>query len=89
MPLEERLGMTLREGNREYFYEQLDRHFPGLKERYIRAYGNGYEILSPRARQLEQVFRAECDKYGIWYDNHRIFRYLSEFEEKTEQTSLF
>ena len=83
------MGLTLREGNREYFYMQLDRHFPGLKERYIHCFGNAYECLSPNARQLEQVFRSGCDKYGIWHDNHRIFRYLSEFEEKMEQTSLF
>lgn len=25
------MGLTLRDGNREYFYQQLDRHFPGLK----------------------------------------------------------
>jgi len=83
------MGLTLREGNREYFYMQLDRHFPGLKKRYIRCFGNAYECLSPNARQLERVFRAECDKCGIWHDNHRIFRYLSEFEEKMEQTCLF
>ena len=83
------MGLTLREGNREYFYAQLDRHFPGMKERYIRTYGNAYELSSPNARQLEQVFREECDKYGIWRDNHRIFHYLSEFEEKTGQMSLF
>lgn len=83
------MGMTLREGNREYYYAQLDRHFPGLKEQYIRTYGNAYELASPRAAQLEQVFREECDKYGIWRDNHRIFHYLSEFEEKSDQLSLF
>lgn len=82
------MGLTLREGNREYFYAQLDRYFPGLKERYIRTYGNAYELPSPNWKRLEQVFRAECDKYGIWHDNDRIFRYLSEFEEKTEQMSL-
>ena len=83
------MGLTLREGNREYFYTQLDRHFPGLKERYIRMYGNAYEIRSPRAKELEAVFRAECDKYGICRDNDRIFRYLSAFEEKETQMSLF
>ena len=83
------MGLTLREGNREYFYAALDRHFPGLKERYIRAYGNAYEIPSPNARHLEQVFQEECDKYGICHDNGRIFRYLSEFEEKSEQMRLF
>lgn len=83
------MGLTLREGNREYFYEQLDRWFPGLKERYIRTYGTAYEILSPNAGALEAVFRTECDKYGIWRRNDRIFRYLSEFEEKETQMSLF
>lgn len=83
------MGLTLREGNREYFYAQLDRHFPGLKERYIRTYGNAYELLSPNTKHLEAIFRTECDKYGIWRDNERIFRYLSEFEEKETQMSLF
>jgi len=83
------MGMTLREGSREYYYAALDRHFPGLKARYIRTYGNAYELLSPNAIHLEQVFREECDRYGIWRDNGRIFRYLSEFEEKEGQMSLF
>ena len=26
------MGLTLREGNREYFYTKLDRYFPGLKQ---------------------------------------------------------
>ena len=83
------MGLTLREGNREYFYAALDRHFPGLKEQYIRTWGDAYELISPNARHLEALFRAECDKYGIWRNNDRIFHYLSEFEEKTEQISLF
>jgi len=83
------MGLTLREGNREYFYAALDRHFPGLKARYILTYGNAYELPSPNASHLERVFREECDRAGIWRDNNRIFRYLNEFEEKTEQMSLF
>ena len=83
------MGLTLREGNREYFYAALDRHFLGLKERYIRRYGNAYELPSPNAARLERVFRAECNRYGIWHDNNRIFWYLNEFEEQTEQMRLF
>lgn len=83
------MGLTLREGNREYFYAALDRHFPGLKENYIRTYGNAYELPSPHAARLERLFRDCCDRYGIWYHNDRIFRYLSEFEEKEAQMSLF
>lgn len=79
------MGLTLRDGNREYFYAALDRHFPGLKNRYIHAYGNAYELPSPRAEELERVFREACRSHRIWQDNHRIFSYLAQFEEKTEQ----
>lgn len=83
------MGLTLREGNREYFYKKLDVHFPGLKERYIRTYGNAYELPSPHARELERLFRAECRRRGIWADNDQIFRYLNTLEEREEQLSLF
>lgn len=83
------MGLTLRDGNREYFYAQLDRHFPGLKDEYIRRYGNAYEIASPRSRELERVFRTECEKYGIWQDNSRIFDDMMTYEEKSGQLSLF
>ena len=82
------MGLTLRDGNREYFYAQLDRLFPGLKERYIRTYGSAYEIPSPRSRELLELFHNTCEKMGIWHDNDRIFRYLWQFEEKTEQMSF-
>lgn len=83
------MGLTLREGNREYFYRKLDAHFPGLKERYICTYGNAYELPSPRERELRLLFREECRKRGIWADNDRIFRYLNTLEEREEQLSLF
>ena len=83
------MGLTLREGNREYFYRKLDAHFPGLKERYIRTYGNAYELPSPRERELRLLFREECRKRGIWADNDRIFRYLNTLEEREDQLSLF
>ena len=83
------MGMTLREGNREYFYAHLDRKFPGLKERYIRTYGNAYEIPSPREKQLSALFHDLCETYGIWHNNDRIFSYLHELGEKETQMSLF
>lgn len=84
------MGVTMREGNRGYFYQQLDRHFPGMKERYIRTYGNAYEIPSPNSRNLEAIFREFCDSHGIMRDNNEIFHYLSELEETNEeQLSLF
>ena len=49
------MGVTLREGDREYFYKKLDIHFPGMKERYIRNYGNAYELPSPNNGDRKSV----------------------------------
>lgn len=76
------MGLTLREGNREYFYKQLDRLFPGLKEKYKRIYGNQYEIASPDSRKLMKLFHQKCEESGMLHDNGEIFRYLRTFEEK-------
>ena len=83
------MGMTLREGNREYYYAALDRHFPGLRQRYEREFGNAYELESPRSGELMRLFHAACEKYGIWHDNDRIFRYLQELPEPYEQMTFF
>ncbi len=82
------MGLTLREGNREYFYTQLDRHFPGLKKRYINEYGNSYEIPSPRSNELMRLFHNTCEKNGIMHNNDEIFAYLRRFEEKTQYEQL-
>lgn len=83
------MGLTLREGNREYFYAQLDRHFPGLKEQYVRTYGNRYEINSPRNRELMQLYHSTCEKAGMMHDTRQIFSWLHSFERKDEQLSFF
>ena len=83
------MGLTLRDGNREYFYTQLDHLFPGLKERYIRTYGNAYDIPSPKDKELLKLFHETCEAHGIWHDNNIIFRYMSRLEEKTDQLSFF
>lgn len=82
------MGLTLRDGNRAYFYAQLDRHFPGLKERYIRTYGNAYELPSPREKELSALFHSLCQAYGLWHDNRRIFEYLHTFESKRDGQQL-
>ena len=82
------MGVTLREGSREHYYTQLDRKFPGLKERTIRTYGSAYELRSAHHRELEALFHRLCAKHGIWHDNDRIFRWLSQLEEP-DQLSFF
>lgn len=85
------MGVTLREGDREYFYAQLDRHFPGMKERYIRAFGNRYECLSPNAPRLERIFREECRKRGVLWEAEAAMGWLMEFEDRQagQQLDLF
>lgn len=83
-------GMTLREGNREYFYSKLDEHFPGMKERYVKEFGDSYSITSPNNMELSTAFHSFCESNGIMHDNGRIFAYLNELDDKkTVQTSLF
>ena len=82
-------GMTLRDGNREYFYKKLDEHFPGLKQKYIAGFGNSYSISSPNSDKLFKIFRDFCIKHDILYKTDDIFGFLREFPEKKEQLSLF
>ena len=85
------MGLTLREGNREYFYNQLDQSFPNIKDKYIQTYGMQYQINSPNHTTLMKLFHQLCEDNGIVHDNKIIFEYLSEFEEKNRsiQLSLF
>ncbi len=82
------MGLTLREGDREYYYAALDKHFPGLKQRYISRYGNSYELPSPDNERLMRRFVQECRQSGIEYRQDRIFHYMNEFPE-SEQLTLF
>ena len=83
------MGLTLREGDREYYYAALDKYFPGLKERYIKTYGNAYEVPSPNQKQLMALFKKICSENGIMYTPEDCFRYMHEFPKKYEQISIF
>lgn len=82
-------GLTLREGNREYFYKKLDEHFPGLKERYIRRYGDSYDCSSNNSYALKKIFLSRCKENGIMTVPNEIFAYLNEYPKINEQLSLF
>ena len=82
------MGLTLREGDREYYYAALDRHFPGLKEKYIRTYGGAYEIPSPDSAKLMNLFTSFCRDHGILYRLDECFDYLYQFPEKYRQISF-
>ena len=82
------MGLTLREGDREYYYAALDRHFPGLKERYIRTYGNAYELSSPRRDRLMALFHEFCEAHKLLHSPEACFRWMAELPEPWEQTRL-
>ena len=82
-------GVTLREGDREYFYSQLDRHFPGARGMYVRAFGDRYECRSPNDGALRAVFDEACARRGILCRTDEVFAYLHKFERKSRQVSLF
>ena len=83
------MGMTLREGSREYYYAALDRFFPGLKEQYIKWYGNAYELPSPNAKELMGLFHKICEENDILSDPDACFRFMQELPEQDSQISLF
>ncbi len=76
------MGLTLRDGNREYFYSRLDKKFPKLKERYVREYGNNYMAGSRNSKKLMRLFHEFCERNNIVHDNEAIFNYLNLFKEK-------
>ena len=82
------IGLTLREGNREYFYRALDRHFPALRRRYEQTFGEAYEIVSPNHKRLMRIFHETCSAHGILHSPEDCFRYLQELPEPFEQLTL-
>jgi len=83
------IGVTLREGDREYFYSALDRHFPGLKQKYARTYGLAYEVTSPDSERLMDIFHTECEKRGVIHRVDEAFEWMKTLPEKSEQLTMF
>ncbi len=81
-------GMTLRSGNREYFYKMLDRHFPCLKKEYIRKFGTSYGIRSENSTTLSKIARNFCKENNILFGEKAVFNYIWQFPTE-EQISFF
>lgn len=82
------MGLSLRKGNREYFYRKLDEKFPGIKDTYIEEFGDSYFIHSSDNRKLRGILRKRCDEHGIMHNQDEIFSYIHAFPEKTVQSKL-
>ena len=83
------MGLTLRDGDREYYYAALDKYFPGMKEKYRKRFGNAYELPSPNAGNLMKLLYGICSKNEILSKPEECFRYIQEFPDKYTQMSLF
>ncbi|MEE1129406.1 MAG: radical SAM protein [Methanobrevibacter sp.] len=82
------MGLTLRKGNREHFYQKLDEHFPGLKNRYVNEFGNDYFIPSPDNDRLMDIFYRKTSQNNILNNSQEIFEYLHDFPQKSYQSKL-
>ena len=83
------MGVTLRDGDREYFYAALERNFPGLKERYHRKYGYSYECNSDANEAMMKIFHSECKEHGVMHDVDEIVSYLHHLPDEESQMRLF
>lgn len=83
------IGMTLRYGNREYYYKKLDDLFPGLKSKYIRQFGTSYGIKSPKGKELGKLVRDFCKKNNMMCGTKEIFEYVSDFPEREKQIEMW
>ena len=85
------IGLTLRDGNRQYFYKKLDESFPGLKNKYIEKYGSNYVLESENNRQLMDLFYKKTAENNILNKPDDVFRYLRDFpnKDKYRQSTLY
>ena len=83
------MGMTLKENQRDYYFDRLEENFEGLKDRYIKTYGERYNCVVPNYKYLFKVFAEECNKYGILYKMGDIIKAYKKENENSEQISLF
>ena len=85
------IGLTLRDGNRQYFYKKLDESFPGLKNRYIEKYGSNYVLESENNRQLMDLFYKRTAENNILNKPDDVFSYLRDFpnKDKSRQSTLY
>jgi len=79
-------GVTLRQNQREYYYEKLDELFPGTKLIYINRYGDSY-ICGVPDYSLFEFFLSECAYYNIANNMDDIIREI--LPPVMEQISFF
>lgn len=85
------MSIMLREGCKEYFFDKIEKLYPGMAAKYIALLDGGNEAVSPNSAELTQYLSSVCEEHGICYDREELTRYMREYKNKTlgEQLSLF
>jgi DNA repair photolyase len=83
------MGLTLREGDKEYFYQNLDIHFPDLRTKYHKTYGYSYEIKCSNNEKLMKILIDTCMGNDILYKTDEVFAYLRDFPDIGGQLEIF
>ncbi len=81
-------GVTLRDIQREYFYNALDRDFKGVKEKYIKTYGNRYNCNIREYKKMYDIYVNECEKIGLLYKMESIIKSYKTGYETNQLTFL-
>ncbi|MFC1923199.1 radical SAM protein [Chloroflexota bacterium] len=58
-------GMSLRDRQRDYYYDKLDKLFPGLRVAYEKQFGFQYHVPANNSSELEKEFQELCERWGI------------------------
>jgi DNA repair photolyase len=58
-------GMTLRDRQRSHYFDRLDRLYPGLRQQYVRRFGDRYSCTSHHAAELDEAVRDLCTRLDI------------------------
>ena len=84
-------GVTMRSGQREYFLSRLDTAFPEQQygKKYRQHFGNRYYCASPRAKQLDKLFKEKCAKNGLLYRMQDIVNGYRAGKKIGQQLSFF
>ena len=77
-------GVSVREGQREHFYQQLDLHFPGVRQQYEQTFGWQYQCPARNQEELARLFYDACKHLGL---RTRVSSYPPK--EDIQQLSLF
>ncbi len=58
-------GMTLRDRQCQHYFDELDRRFPGVKQKYLQTYRGEYTMPAQNSKKLSALLEEQADKHKI------------------------